>query len=71
MEGLAPAREDDEEIKVRVKKFTVKPMTMDEAIIRMDMVGHNFFVFANGETERINVVYRRNDGHYGLIEPEA
>jgi putative sigma-54 modulation protein len=71
MEGLAPAGEDDEEVKVRVKKFTVKPMTMDEAIMRMDMVGHNFFVFANGETEQINVVYRRNDGHYGLIEPEA
>jgi putative sigma-54 modulation protein len=71
MDGLAPAREDDEEVKVRVKKFTVKPMTMDEAIMRMDMVGHNFFVFANGETEQINVVYRRHDGHYGLIEPEA
>jgi putative sigma-54 modulation protein len=71
MEGLAPAGEDDEEVKVRVKKFSVKPMTMDEAIMRMDMIGHNFFVFNNGDSEQINVVYRRHDGHYGLIEPDA
>jgi putative sigma-54 modulation protein len=58
-------------LKVRIKRFPVKPMTLDEAITRMDMVGHAFFVFNNAESREINVVYRRNDGHYGLLEPEA
>ncbi|MDR1204210.1 MAG: ribosome-associated translation inhibitor RaiA [Peptococcaceae bacterium] len=71
LEGLAPAQEDDEEVKIRVKRFAVKPMNVDEAVTQMDMIGHSFFMFANAETEQINVVYRRNDGHYGLIEPEV
>jgi putative sigma-54 modulation protein len=54
---------------VRTKRFTLKPMDVDEAILQMNMVGHNFFVFANSDTEQVNVVYRRNDGKYGLIEP--
>jgi len=71
MEGISPAADDDEEVKVRIKKFSSKPMNIDEAITRMDMVGHTFFAFNNAETGDINVVYRRNDGHYGLLEPEA
>lgn len=55
---------------VRTKRFPVKPMTVEEAILQMNLLGHNFFVFANAETEEVNVLYRRKDGHYGLIEPE-
>jgi putative sigma-54 modulation protein len=61
--------EEDEFELVRTKRFDLKPMDVEEAILQMNMVGHNFFVFANMETEQINVVYRRNDGKYGLIEP--
>ncbi|MHB1627068.1 MAG: ribosome hibernation-promoting factor, HPF/YfiA family [Bacilli bacterium] len=53
---------------VRVKRFDMKPMLLSEAILQMDMLGHDFFVFANAETEVTNVVYRRHDGQYGLIE---
>jgi putative sigma-54 modulation protein len=45
-------------------------MDVEEAILQMDMLGHNFFVFSNADTNRVNVVYRRRDGRYGLIEPE-
>jgi ribosome hibernation promoting factor len=64
--------EDDEESGqiVRVKRFTVKPLHPEEAVEQMELLGHNFFVFYNAEDERLSVVYRRNDGNYGLIEPE-
>ena len=68
--GVSPAEDSDDEVKVRTKQFTTKPMDLEEAITRMDMVGHSFFVFNNDESGEINVVYRRNDGHYGLMEPE-
>lgn len=55
---------------VRVKKFALKPMTPEEAVLQMDLLGHDFFVFSNADTEEVNVVYKRNDGNYGLIEPE-
>lgn len=61
--------EEDEFELVRTKKFALKPMDVEEAILQMNMVGHNFFVFSNMDTDDINVVYRRNDGKYGLIEP--
>lgn len=54
---------------VRTKRFTLKPMDVQEAILQMNMIGHNFFVFSNMDTNEVNVVYRRNDGKYGLIEP--
>jgi putative sigma-54 modulation protein len=53
---------------VRVKEFEMKPMAVDEAILQMDMLGHDFFVFSNAESEEVNVVYRRRDGQYGLIQ---
>jgi putative sigma-54 modulation protein len=71
LSGVTPATEDDEELKVRIKQFSAKPMNIEEAITRMDMIGHAFFAFNNEESGVINVVYRRNDGHYGLLEPEA
>lgn len=61
--------EDDIQI-VRTKRFNLKPMDVTEAILQMDMLGHNFFVFLDAETNNTNVVYRRKDGKYGLIEPE-
>jgi putative sigma-54 modulation protein len=65
---IIPDDEEDYEL-VRTKRFTLKPMDIDEAIMQMNMVGHNFFVFANSDTEQVNVVYKREDGKYGLIEP--
>ena len=55
---------------VRVKSFTVKPMFPEDAVEQMELLGHNFFVFLNAADERMSVVYRRNDGNYGLIQPE-
>ena len=56
---------------VRVKKFAVKPMDVDDAITQMELLGHNFFVFMNAETDSMSVLYRRNDGAYGLLVPET
>ena len=62
--------QDQEEIRiVRSKKFVVKPMSPEEAVLQMDLLGHNFFVFRNAESGEINVVYKRHNGDYGLIEP--
>lgn len=55
---------------VRTKRFAIKPMALEEALMQMDLIGHSFFVFTNAETEEVNVLYRRRDGNYGLIEPE-
>ncbi|MGI6678100.1 MAG: ribosome hibernation-promoting factor, HPF/YfiA family [Dehalobacterium sp.] len=55
---------------VRNKRFLIKPMPTEEAILQMNLLGHSFYVFTNDETEEINVVYRRKDGNYGLIEPD-
>lgn len=54
---------------VRQKRFALKPMTPDEAAQQMELLHHDFFVFRNAETEDVNVVYKRQDGNYGLIEP--
>ncbi len=54
---------------VKTKSFLLKPMTPEEATLQMELLGHDFFVFINAETEQTNVVYRRKDGNYGLIEP--
>ncbi|MDN5347770.1 MAG: putative sigma-54 modulation protein [Clostridia bacterium] len=56
---------------VRVKRFPLKPMSLEEAILQMNLLGHSFFIFTNAETEEVNLIYRRKDGNYGLIEPEA
>lgn len=61
----------DEEIKiVKTKKFAVKPMDPEEACLQMELLGHDFYVFLDSETDQVNVVYRRKGGTYGLIEPE-
>jgi len=55
---------------VRVKRFAVKPMSVTEATEQMELLGHDFFLFFNADAEEINLLYRRKDGNYGLIEPE-
>lgn len=65
-----PGEEEELEI-VRTKRFNLKPMDAEEAILQMNLLGHNFFVFQNVETDQVSVVYKRKDGRYGLIEPEA
>ena len=62
---------DEEEIKIiRSKRFDIKPMYPEDACIQMELLGHNFFVFCNAETDQVNVVYKRKGNTYGLIEPE-
>jgi putative sigma-54 modulation protein len=61
---------EDEPVIVKVKQFSVNPMTPEDAVLQMELVGHDFFVFRNAESNEINVVYRRRDGNYGLIELE-
>ncbi|MFX3617929.1 MAG: ribosome hibernation-promoting factor, HPF/YfiA family [Sporolactobacillus sp.] len=63
-----PAIDEDTPEVVRRKSFVLKPMTVGEAILQMDMLGHDFFVFQNAETSEIGVVYQRKDGRYGLID---
>jgi len=65
----APVEEETIEV-VKRKHFAVRPMDVEEAILQMNLIGHDFFMFFNAETEAMNVVYRRHDGFYGLIEPE-
>ena len=55
---------------VKMKRFPVKPMTPEEAVLQLELVGHDFFVFQNADTMDVNVVYRRRDSNYGLIEPQ-
>ncbi len=62
--------EDDGPKVVKVKRFSIKPMSEEEAILQMELVGHSFFVFMNAEANDINVLYKGNDGNLGLIEPE-
>ena len=63
--------EEDDEVKIiRTKKFGIKPMYPEDACVQMELLGHNFFVFYNAETEQVNVVYKRKGNTYGLIEPE-
>ena len=62
---------EDGEIRiVRTKRFGMKPMFPEDACVQMELLGHNFYVFSNAETDEVNVVYKRKDGMYGLIEPE-
>ena len=56
---------------VKMKQFAVKPMTPEEAVLQLELIGHDFFVFRNSELGEVAVVYRRRDGNYGLIEPQA
>ena len=71
-EPKQPALNDEprEEV-VRNKKFPAKPMSVEEAIMQMNLIGHTFFVFTNSESQEMNVVYLRNNGDYGLLQPQT
>ncbi len=63
--------ETDDKLKiVRSKRFAMKPMDAEEACMELELLGHDFFVFRNSETDEVNVVYKRKNGAFGLIEPE-
>ena len=63
---------EDEEVKiVRTKRFGMKPMYPEDACVQMELLGHDFFVFRNAETDEVNVVYKRKGNTYGIIEPEC
>ncbi|MCR4945203.1 MAG: ribosome-associated translation inhibitor RaiA [Clostridium sp.] len=61
--------EEDKKV-VKTKSFNVKPMSSEEAILQMELLGHNFFVYQDADTNRVSVMYKRKDGDYGLIEPD-
>lgn len=62
--------DDEPEFKIRTKTFSYKPMSVEEAILQMNLLGHEFFVFTDAENDDVCVVYKRKDGDYGLIAPE-
>ena len=68
--SIEPLEEEEEDVLVKPKTITPKPMDMEEAIMQMELIGHSFFVYRDTETDAISIVYRRNDGDYGLIETE-
>ena len=70
-EVVEPVYEEASYDVVRTKRFSVKPMDVDDAITQMELLGHSFFVFMNAETDSMSVLYRRNDGAYGLLVPET
>ena len=63
--------DEESPVIVKSKQFAVKPMSPEEAVLQLELIGHDFFVFQNGDTDDVNVVYRRRDGNYGLIEPQV
>ena len=69
-ENNIDVKSEEEGKLVRVKKFGVKPMDSEEAILQMDLLGHNFFVYQDADSNKVNVIYKRKDGDYGLLEPE-
>ncbi len=70
-ENIEPLQEEEDRPKVvRTKRFDMKPMSIEEAILQMELLRHNFFVFMNADSGDLNVLYKRKDGNYGLIEPE-
>ncbi len=65
----SPVSQEVESVIVKTKQFAMKPMSSEEAVLQLELVGHDFFVFENADSGDVNVVYRRRDGDYGLIEP--
>ncbi len=69
-ENIEPLYEEDSPKIVKTKRFAIKPMNIEEAVLQMNLLRHNFFVFLNSESDEVNVLYKRKDNQYGLIEPE-
>jgi putative sigma-54 modulation protein len=70
-EPRLPEETSEEPRIVRTKRFALKPMPPEEAVLQLELLGHDFFVFRNADSLEVNVVYRRRDGNYGLIEPQS
>jgi putative sigma-54 modulation protein len=70
LEAVPVVTEGSQPVIVKTKQFAVKPMSPEEAVLQLELVGHDFFVFRNADSNEVNVVYRRRDGNYGLIEPQ-
>ena len=68
-ENVPEPQEESEPKIVKTKRFAIKPMDEEEAILQMELLRHGFYVFRNADTDEVNVVYKRKDGNYGLIEP--
>ena len=69
-EGLAPEAEEPEYEVIREKKFLLRPMSVDEAILQMNLLDHTFFMFKNADSGQVNVVYKRDEGNYAVLVPE-
>ncbi len=67
---IEPDEDEEAPFKIREKTFPFRPMSVEEAILQMNLLGHQFFVFVNADTEKTNVIYKRKDNDYGLIVPE-
>jgi putative sigma-54 modulation protein len=69
-EAVTVVADEADPLIVKTKQFPVGPMSPGDAVLQLELIGHDFFVFRNGDSDEINVVYRRRDGYYGLIEPQ-
>jgi putative sigma-54 modulation protein len=69
-EVMPVVADEAEPLIVKTKQFTVAPMTPEDAVLQLELIGHDFFVFRSADTGEVNVLYRRRDGNYGLIEPQ-
>ncbi len=71
LDEIASFPDDDREREIKIRNIEYKPMDVEEAVLQMDLIEDNFLVFTNARSDQINVLYRRRDGHYGLIQPSS
>ena len=71
VEAIPVVADEESPVIVKTKQFAVKPMSPEEAVLQLELIGHDFFVFQNADSDEVNVVYRRRDGNYGLIESQV
>ena len=71
LDDISSPPDDDLERQIKVRNIEYKPMDVEEAVLQMDLIEDNFLVFTNARSDKINVLYRRRDGHYGLIQPSS
>jgi putative sigma-54 modulation protein len=71
VETIPVVADEETPVIVKTKQFAIKPMSPEEAVLQLELIGHDFFVFQNADSSEVSVVYRRRDGNYGLIEPQV
>ena len=71
LDEISSSSDDDSEREIKIRNIEYKPMDIEEAVLQMDLIEDNFLVFTNARSDQINVLYRRRDGHYGLIQPSS